>query len=117
MTTHLPTAPPSTRARDLLTAYSSSGASAAELLCDRHPFDAVAFTLVEPDLTGTDITYGQLRERSERVAQGLADLGVGPGDRIATLMGKSEDLVTVLLGIWRLGAVHVPLFTAFATPR
>ncbi len=116
MTTHLPTAPPSTRARDLLTAYSSSGASAAELLCDRHPFDAVAFTLVEPDLTGTDITYGQLRERSERVARGLADLGVGPGDRIATLMGKSEDLVSVLLGIWRLGAVHVPLFTAFATP-
>ena len=31
-------------------------------------------------------------------------------------MGKSADLVAVLLGIWRLGAVHVPLFTAFATP-
>ena len=116
MTTHLPTAPPSTRASDLLSAYSPSDACAAELLCDRHPADAVAFTLVEPDLTGTDITYGQLKERSERVARGLAELGVGRGDRVATLMGKSEDLVAVLLGIWRLGAVHVPLFTAFATP-
>ncbi len=86
------------------------------MLCDRHPADAVAFTLVEPDLSSTDLTYGQLKERSERIARGLAELGVGPGDRVATLMGKSEDLVALLLGIWRLGAVHVPLFTAFATP-
>ena len=116
MTTRLPIAPPATRATDLLAAYSGPEACAAELLCDRHPADAVAFTLVDPDLTGTDTTYGQLKERSERVARALADLGVGPGDRVATLMGKSEDLVVVLLGIWRLGAVHVPLFTAFAPP-
>ena len=31
-------------------------------------------------------------------------------------MGKSADLVVALLGIWRRGAVHVPLFTAFAPP-
>lgn len=30
-------------------------------------------------------------------------------------MGKSADLVVALLGIWRRGAVHVPLFTAFAS--
>ncbi|MFD7319527.1 AMP-binding protein [Streptomyces sp. NPDC059875] len=29
-------------------------------------------------------------------------------------MGKTTDLVTVVLAIWRLGAVYVPLFTAFA---
>ncbi|WP_257003725.1 AMP-binding protein [Streptomyces sp. SA15] len=29
-------------------------------------------------------------------------------------MGKSTDLVTVIVAIWRLGAVYVPLFTAFA---
>jgi acyl-CoA synthetase (AMP-forming)/AMP-acid ligase II len=33
---------------------------------------------------------------------------------MATVMGKSEDLVSVVLGIWRIGAVYVPLFTAFA---
>ena len=47
-------------------------------------------------------------------AAALAELGVGPGDRVATLMGKGEDLVVTLLGIWRLGAIHIPLFTAFA---
>jgi acetyl-CoA synthetase len=31
-------------------------------------------------------------------------------------MGKSRDLLCLLVGIWRLGAVHVPLFTAFAPP-
>jgi len=88
----------------------------AELLCDRHPADRTAFTVIHPDLQTTDLSYGWLRERSERAAAALARLGVQPGDRVATLMGKSADLVTVLLGIWRLGAVHVPLFTAFATP-
>src|SRR6266513_2834208 len=56
----------------------------------------------------------RLRERSERFAGVLTGLGVGRGDRVATLMGKRADLVTVLLGTWRVGAVYVPLFTAFA---
>ncbi|MCC3289927.1 AMP-binding protein [Arthrobacter sp. zg-Y1110] len=88
----------------------------AALLCDRHPADSVAFTVIEQDLSSTDLTYGELQAGSERAAAAFARLGVRRGDRVATLMGKSGDLVTVLLGLWRLGAVHVPLFTAFATP-
>jgi acetyl-CoA synthetase len=88
----------------------------AELLCDRHPSADTAFTVIEPDLSSTDLSYGWLKDRSEQAAAAFADLGVQPGDRVATLMGKSADLVAVLLGLWRLGAVHVPLFTAFATP-
>ena len=86
---------------------------AAWLLCDRHPADAVAITLVEEDLSSIDLTYGALRAASERAAAGLAELGVGPGDRVATLMGKGERLLETMLGTWRLGAVYVPLFTAF----
>ncbi|MCC3300561.1 AMP-binding protein [Arthrobacter sp. zg-Y895] len=88
----------------------------AALLCDRHPADSVAFTVIEQDLSSTDLTYGELQAGSERAAAAFARLGVRRGDRVATLMGKSGDLVTVLLGLWRLGAIHVPLFTAFATP-
>ncbi|MFC4374817.1 AMP-binding protein [Nocardia halotolerans] len=104
------------RVRDLLDCYDRPQACAADLLCDRHPADAVAFTVVEADLSARDLTYGELRERSARFAVALAELGIGPGDRVATLMTKSADLVATLLGIWRRGAVHVPLFTAFATP-
>ncbi|MDT7598973.1 MAG: acetyl-CoA synthetase, partial [Pseudonocardiales bacterium] len=65
------------------------------------------------DLTARDISYATLRDGSERVAAGLADLGIGAGDRVGVLMGKSADLAVALLAIWRRGAVHVPLFTAF----
>ncbi|NEW39212.1 AMP-binding protein [Nocardia cyriacigeorgica] len=107
---------PNARVRELLESYDRADASAAELLCDRHPADAVAFTVIDSDLSSTDLTYGELRAKSERFAAALAGLGVEPGDRVATLMAKSEDLVVALLGIWRRGAVHVPLFTAFAPP-
>ncbi|MGI9210070.1 MAG: AMP-binding protein [Rhodococcus sp. (in: high G+C Gram-positive bacteria)] len=105
-----------TRVRELLDRYDTPDACAAQLLCDDHPADAVAFTVIEPDLSSTDLTYGELRERSQRFAAALAHLGVEPGDHVATLMGKSADLVVALLGIWRRGAVHLPLFTAFAPP-
>ncbi|NLV78571.1 MAG: AMP-binding protein [Rhodococcus sp.] len=105
-----------TRVKELLDRFDTPDASAARLLCDDHPADAVAFTVVDADLTATDLTYGELAERSARFAAALAELGVEPGDHVATLMGKSADLVVALLGIWRRGAVHVPLFTAFAPP-
>ncbi len=99
-----------------LAEYGQADASAAELLCDRHPSEAVAFRVVDADLSVTDLTFGELRRRSERFAAALAGLGVKPGDAVGVLMSKSVDLPAVLLGIWRLGAVQVPLFTAFAAP-
>jgi acetyl-CoA synthetase len=105
---------PEARVQELVTLYGDPRASVARLLCDQHPGDAVAFTVVEQDLSATALTYGRLREDSERFAAALARLGAGPGDRIGTLMGKGAEYLTALMGIWRLGAVHVPLFTAFA---
>ncbi|RFU21138.1 AMP-binding protein [Geodermatophilus marinus] len=104
---------PEERVTELLAEVGGEAAPAV-LLCDRHPADRVALTVVEGDLSGRDLTYGHLRVRSEQAAAALASLGVRAGDRVATLMGKGEDLVVTVLGIWRLGAVHVPLFTAFA---
>lgn len=89
------------------------GACVAELLCDRHDADSLAFKVLTRDGSTVGLTFGRLRERSERLAAGLASLGVGRGDRVATLMSKGVDLVTTQLAIWRLGAVYLPLFTAF----
>jgi acetyl-CoA synthetase len=104
------------RVADLLATFGGPRACAADLLCDRHPITAVAFTVVEPDLTHRSWTYIELAHRSACLATALSELGVRPGDRVATLMGKSADLVVTVLALWRLGAVHVPLFTAFAPP-
>lgn len=88
----------------------------ADLLCDGHDPGRVAYRIVAADQSVETLSYGELKRESERCAAVLASLGVAPGDRVATLMGKSRALLVMLLGIWRLGAVHVPLFTAFAPP-
>jgi acetyl-CoA synthetase len=102
--------------RSLIDTYRAPDASPAYLLCDRHDPGAIAFTVVDDQLASTDITYDELRIRSEQGAAALARLGIGVGDAVATLMGKSTGFVVTLMSIWRLGAVHVPLFTAFAWP-
>ncbi len=104
------------RVEELVARFRAPDACLAELLCDTHDPDAVAFTVVHEDFSSDALTYGELRERSERVAAGLTELGVAAGDSVATLMGKSTDYLATLVGIWRLGAAHVPLFTAFAPP-
>ncbi|KAA9151104.1 AMP-binding protein [Amycolatopsis acidicola] len=107
---------PATRVSELLEIYAGPEASAAGLLCDRHPAEAHAYQVVGRDLSIQRLSYGELRTQSERFAAGLAELGVRPGDRVATLLGKSVEQLVALLGIWRAGAVQVPLFTAFAPP-
>ncbi|MEU6228902.1 AMP-binding protein [Streptomyces sp. NPDC047042] len=102
------------RVAELAGTFAAPSLDVAGLLCDRHPADHVAFTVVDGAGTASTLTYGELAANSHRYARALQGLGVGPGDRVATLMGKGTDLVTVILAIWRLGAVYVPLFTAFA---
>ncbi|MCX5528779.1 AMP-binding protein [Streptomyces bobili] len=102
------------RVAELTTTFAAPSLDVARLLCDRHPAERPAFTVVDAVGEAFTLTYGELAADSHRYARALQGLGVGPGDRVATLMGKSTDLVTVMLAVWRLGAVYVPLFTAFA---
>lgn len=93
--------------------FGSESASAAWLFCDRHDPAAVAFT-VSRDGKSTELTYGELRDSSLRLAASLRGRGIGEGDRVASLVRKGPELVITMLAAWRLGAVYVPLFTAFA---
>ena len=107
---------PAKRVSDLLGQYGDQTASLAWLLCDRHDPVRVAYDIVDSTLQTDRMTYGDLKRESETFAAGLASLGVRQGDRVATLAGKSKEYLIALMAIWRLGAVHVPLFTAFAPP-
>ncbi|MFE2164046.1 non-ribosomal peptide synthase/polyketide synthase [Streptomyces sp. NPDC059447] len=66
--------------------------------------DAVA--VVSGDV---ELTYAELDERAGRVARWLADQGLGPECRVGVVMDRSVDLVAVLLGVVKAGAVYVPL--------
>ncbi|MGH9229041.1 MAG: AMP-binding protein [Acidimicrobiales bacterium] len=87
--------------------------SLGTMLCDGHQPEDIAFTFVDAELGATNLSYGELRDRSERFAAALVELGVDPGNRVATLMGKSAALVAAIVGTLRCGAAYVPLFTAF----
>jgi acetyl-CoA synthetase len=104
------------RLAELLSRYSSPTAGAASLLCDRHSPEKIAYKIISADLSRVDLSYGALRRDSERLAAALFSIGLRRGDRIATLMGKSAGYLASVMAIWRLGAVHVPLFTALAPP-
>jgi acyl-CoA synthetase (AMP-forming)/AMP-acid ligase II len=96
--------------------YTGLPASLVEMLritVDRQP-DAEA--LVEVG-NPRRLTYRQLWDAAARVAGGLVDEGVRPGDRVATLLPAGVDWVVGFLGIALAGAVAVPVNTRFAEPE
>ncbi len=60
-------------------------------------------------------TYAQMRDWSNRLAGGLAGLGVGPGDHVAVVLANYAEFVAVRYAIARLGAVTVPINVANRT--
>ncbi|BBX62396.1 AMP-binding protein [Mycobacterium saskatchewanense] len=54
------------------------------------------------------LTYREVAEHSHRLAAGLSELGVRPGDRVGMLMANYPEFVTLKFAIARLGAVAVP---------
>ncbi|HEX6379709.1 MAG TPA: AMP-binding protein, partial [Acidimicrobiia bacterium] len=65
------------------------------------------------DVAGEPVTSAGALEGAGSMAGALAALGVRPGDRVATLLDNSLDAVLVWLGANLLGAIEVPVNTAF----
>src|SRR5699024_9907251 len=97
----------------LIQNYENPISSITELLCDRHDENKVAFHYENENAVKSSYKYGELKRDSLIFANALKALGVKKGDRVAVLLPKGPELIVSVLAIWRLGAVHVPLFTAF----
>lgn len=90
------------------------GINAAIECCDRHAQPGrVALHWEAQDGRSATYTFEQLRDLSARFANFLVSQGVEPGDRVAGLLPRIPELLVVILGTWRAGAVYQPLFTAF----
>jgi malonyl-CoA/methylmalonyl-CoA synthetase len=62
---------------------------------------------------GRDMSYGDVLERTGRMANVLTSLGVRPGDRVAAQVEKSPEVVLLYLATLRAGAVYLPLNAAY----
>ncbi|MFJ6808667.1 AMP-binding protein [Streptomyces anulatus] len=60
------------------------------------------------------ITYAELGAAAGRVAAGLRQTGIGPGDRVAILGRRDSRLFVLLHGVLRAGAAVVTLDTAWS---
>ncbi|MDR4307983.1 malonyl-CoA synthase [Chelatococcus sambhunathii] len=62
---------------------------------------------------GTTWTYGDMVERSARMARALTKLGLKPGDRVAAQIEKSPEALILYLGTVRAGGAFLPLNTGY----
>lgn len=95
--------------------YGGESVEVAKLLCDRHAHIPEKVALFYENELGkkSNVTFAELRDLSSKLAGFLEEQGIDKGDRVAVMLPKSPELVIAALAIWRLGAVYLPLFTAF----
>jgi crotonobetaine/carnitine-CoA ligase len=65
------------------------------------------------DFAGKSFTYAQNASRVARMAHLLTALGVKRGDTVVTLLDNNIDAVSTFFGINRIGAICVPVNTAY----
>ncbi|HKY07976.1 MAG TPA: amino acid adenylation domain-containing protein, partial [Candidatus Binatia bacterium] len=58
---------------------------------------------------GGELTYGELNERSNRLAHYLRRLGVGPEVLVGICVERSVEMVVGLLGILKAGGAYLPI--------
>ncbi|MFF3327932.1 amino acid adenylation domain-containing protein, partial [Streptomyces sp. NPDC002889] len=66
---------------------------------------------------GLEWSYAELDRVANRVAGELIARGVGRGDLVGVVMGRSADVVGVLLGVVKAGAGFVPVDPAYPADR
>ena len=59
------------------------------------------------------LSYADLDEASNKVANALIKMGVDKGDRVAMLLSNSPEFVIIYFGIVKTGAIAVPLDTQY----
>lgn len=60
----------------------------------------------------TGISYGELDETIASLASGLAEIGLGQGDRLLVALPNDPEIPLLMQAAWRIGAIYCP-----ANPR
>jgi acetyl-CoA synthetase len=73
----------------------------------------LAILHVLPDGREDRVTFGWLRETSNRLANVLRESGVARGDRVAIMLPQTPEVAAAHIAIYKLGAVALPIAVLF----
>ncbi|QRV15720.1 AMP-binding protein [Haloterrigena salifodinae] len=60
-----------------------------------------------------EVTYHELRRQSNKVANALEQRGIETGDTVGLYMPMVPEVVSILYGCFKVGAIAVPIFSGF----
>ncbi|HCO04204.1 MAG TPA: AMP-dependent synthetase [Actinobacteria bacterium] len=78
--------------------------------------DKVAVLWESEDGVVRRVTYAELREMADRLANGLRSLGVRDGDTVGIFLPMAPETVAATLACAKIGAVYVPIFSGYGAP-
>ncbi len=88
------------------------GVAVCDAWADREP-ERLAIVAAGSGGRAQEVSYGWLREVSNRLANALRAHGIGRGDRVAILLPQAPEVAAVHIAIYKLGAVALPLAMLF----
>lgn len=86
-------------------------------ICDKWAGQRYRLALIYEDEEGRveKYTFRDLKQLSNRLANGLVHAGIEKGDRIGILLPQSPETALTHIAAYKIGAIAVPLFTLFGT--
>jgi acetyl-CoA synthetase len=90
------------------------GVEVCDRWAERDP-GRLAIVAAGADGRAQDVSYGWLRETSNRLANALVAHGVARGDRVAILLPQAPEVAAIHIAIYKLGAIALPLAALFGT--
>ncbi|MXZ81012.1 MAG: AMP-binding protein [Gammaproteobacteria bacterium] len=60
-----------------------------------------------------EVSFSELRDRSNRLASILVELGLARGDRVGILLPQNPWTATAHIAVWKMAGISIPLFTLF----
>jgi acetyl-CoA synthetase len=82
-------------------------------VADRQPHGDPAILVTDGREITRVVTFGELSESSNRLANALAGLGVQLGDRVALILSQRPETALIHVATYKLGAIALPLSSAF----
>ena len=86
-------------------------------ICDKwaHQPNRLALIYESNDGQARRYTFREMKRSSNRLANGLKAMGIGRGDRVGILLPQRPETAISHIGLYKLGAIAIPLFTLFGT--